>query len=99
MKDLVIDSFMSVRHKINPNRRKNQFELFGFDFLFDEDFRVWLIEINTNPFLGTPNKDMQLLVPKMINELCQIVIDPIFKPQIDIQVEQNDFELIYKEGT
>ena len=84
MKDLVIDSFMSVRHKINPNRIKNQFELFGFDFLIDEDFRVWLIEINTNPFLGTPNKDMQLLVPKMINELCQIVIDPIFKPQIDI---------------
>lgn len=49
---------MSVRYKMNPNRRKQCFELFGFDFLVDEDFRSWLIEINTNPYLGTPNKDM-----------------------------------------
>lgn len=55
VKDIMIDSFLSVRKKMNPNNRKNVFELFGFDFLIDEDFRVWLIEINTNPFLGTPN--------------------------------------------
>ena len=81
MKDLVIDSFMSVRYKMNPNRRKNCFELFGFDFLVDEDFRVWLIEINTNPFLGTPNKDMVKLVPEMVNDMCKIVLDPVFRPK------------------
>lgn len=48
---------------MNPNKRKHIFELFGFDFLLDEDLRLWLIEINTNPFLGTPNKEMQRLVP------------------------------------
>lgn len=58
IKDIIIDSFLSVRTKMNPNRRKNMFELFGFDFLLDEDFRIWLIEINTNPYLGTPNKEM-----------------------------------------
>jgi hypothetical protein len=78
MKDLIIDSFLSVRHKMNPNKRKNAFELFGFDFLIDEDFRIWLIEINTNPFLGTPNKDMIKLVPQMINDMVKIVIDPVF---------------------
>lgn len=75
MKDLVIDSFMSVRHKMNPNKRKQCFELFGFDFLLDEDFRIWLIEINTNPYLGTPNKDMVQLVPKMVSEMLEIVLD------------------------
>jgi hypothetical protein len=55
IKDLIIDSFMSVRNKMNPNKRKFCFELFGLDFLLDEDFRTWLIEINTNPYLGTPN--------------------------------------------
>lgn len=75
MKDLIIDSFLSVRHKMNPNRRKQCFELFGFDFLIDEDFRCWLIEINTNPYLGTPNKEMVKLLPKLINEMLIMVVD------------------------
>lgn len=98
MKDLIIDSFMSVRNKMNPNRRKNCFELFGFDFLVDEDFRVWLIEINTNPFLGTPNKEMVKLVPEMINDMLKIVVDPILKPQAEPETaNSNKFELIYRE--
>ena len=55
MKDLIIDSINSVKTQLNPNKRKNVFELFGFDFLIDEDFRLWLIEINTNPYFGVPN--------------------------------------------
>ena len=55
MKDFVIDSFLGVKNVMNPNRRKNTFELFGYDFMIDEDFRVWLIEVNTNPYLGKPN--------------------------------------------
>jgi hypothetical protein len=81
VKDIMIDSFLSVRRKMNPNNRKHMFELFGFDFLLDEDFRLWLLEINTNPFLGTPNKFMEGLVPKMIEDLIQLTVDPIFKPK------------------
>jgi len=56
MKDLVVDSYLSVKNQLNPNRKKNVFELLGYDFLIDEDFRIWLIEVNTNPYLGTPNE-------------------------------------------
>ena len=56
MKDIVIDTFLAVKNSVNPNHRKNTFELFGYDFMIDEDFRVWLIEVNTNPYLGQPNK-------------------------------------------
>ena len=35
MKDIIIDTFMSVRNQINPKNRKHCFELFGFDFLID----------------------------------------------------------------
>lgn len=52
MKDLIIDCFLSVKHAVNPSRRKNNFELFGFDFMVDEDYRIWLIEVNFNPYLG-----------------------------------------------
>lgn len=84
---------------MNPNRRKHCFELFGFDFLLDEDFRVWLIEINTNPYLGTPNKDMVVLVPKMINEMCALVLDVHLKPEIEPNIEKSEFQLIYREET
>jgi hypothetical protein len=82
MIDLIIDSIMSVKHSINSNNVTPCFELFGYDFMIDEDFRVWLIEINTNPFLGTPNKDMVVLVPKMIDEMFSLVVDNVFEPLI-----------------
>jgi hypothetical protein len=48
--------------------------------MIDEDFRVWLIEINTNPYIGTPNEYMQNLVPAMIDEMLGIVLDPFYPP-------------------
>jgi hypothetical protein len=45
MKDLIIDTILSVKKQLNPKKRKNIFELFGYDFLIDEDFRTWLLEV------------------------------------------------------
>lgn len=41
-------SYESVKYKID-----NQFEIFGYDFMIDENMRVYLIEVNTNPCLDT----------------------------------------------
>ena len=82
IKDICIDTFLSVRHEMNPNRRQNVFELFGFDFLLDEDFRLWLIECNTNPYLGTPCAFMKEMLPRMMNDLFKIVVDPVFAPRV-----------------
>ena len=78
MKDIIIDSFLAVKTQLNPQHRKSHFELFGYDFMIDEDFRVWLIEINSNPYIGTPNEFTKQLVPNMIDEMLQIVLDPIY---------------------
>ena len=59
------------------------FELFGFDFLIDEDFRVWLIEVNTNPYLGVPNSFIKVLLPNMLDDMFRIVTDPTFIPKIE----------------
>lgn len=56
MKALVIDCFLSVRKFFLRNVKKKEFQLFGFDFLIDEDLRTWLLEVNNNPYLGVPNK-------------------------------------------
>ena len=85
---------------MNPNNRKNVFELFGFDFLLDEDFRIWLIEVNFNPFLGTPCDFMKTLVPNMINDMLKIVLDPVIKPKNQYEPErENDFDLIYRDAS
>ena len=83
---------------MNPNKRKHCFELYGYDFLIDEDFRVWLIEVNTNPYFGIPNEYIADLLPKMIDDMTKIVVDPIYPPkEVDSQRE-NLFELLYSES-
>ena len=79
IKDLMIDCFLSVKNDLNPSRRRNCFELLGFDFMIDEDLRTWLIEINTNPYLGVPNGFIEGLLPKMLNDLLKINLDPYVK--------------------
>jgi D-alanine-D-alanine ligase-like ATP-grasp enzyme len=49
MKILCYKSLRSVHSKINYYKRKYCFQIFGFDFMLDEFFKVWLIEVNTNP--------------------------------------------------
>jgi D-alanine-D-alanine ligase-like ATP-grasp enzyme len=51
MKSLILKSFYAVRKTLDPHRRKYCFEMFGYDFILDEDFNTWLIEVNTNPCL------------------------------------------------
>lgn len=29
--------------------RKNTLEVFGYDFMIDENYKVWLIEVNSSP--------------------------------------------------
>lgn len=104
MKDIVIDTFCAVKNQLNPGHRKNHYELFGYDFMVDEDFRVWLIEVNSNPYIGTPNEYISKLVPNMIDEMLQIVLDPYYPPSREYRAQaaatatkDKGFELIYQE--
>lgn len=48
MKDLIIDTFLAAKKTLLAPKKYNCFEFFGYDFLIDEDLRVWLIEVNKN---------------------------------------------------
>lgn len=97
MKDIAIDVFLASKSKLNPNKRRNCFELLGFDFMIDEDFRTWLIECNTNPSLSLHNKSLKPILPKMLNEMFKIVLDPIFDSYNSAPNPEkgSDFELLY----
>jgi hypothetical protein len=85
-----------VRKQLNPNNKKDCWELFGFDFLIDEDFRVWLIEVNTNPYLGTPNKYITELMPVMLDDMIKLTVDPTYEPK-HVESRPNGFEILYRE--
>lgn len=71
-------AFSSVNKKINQNHRKYCFELFGLDFIIDEDLKVWLIEINQNPCIECASPLLGKLIPRMLNDAFKITIDQIF---------------------
>lgn len=78
MKHLIQKSLFSVRKTIDPFKRKYCFELFGYDFILDEDFNTWLIEVNTNPCLEESSQMLKLYLPRMIEDMLKITVDQIF---------------------
>ena len=94
IKDLVIDTIMAIKSGIVVSGKKKgtSFELLGYDFIVDEDLRTWLIEVNTNPYLGVPNTYIKGILPKMLDDLLEVVIDPS-----SYRAEDNRFEIIYCE--
>jgi tubulin polyglutamylase TTLL1 len=43
IKQIATDAIKSSFCFIDPSRKGNNFEIFGFDFMIDNDFKPWLI--------------------------------------------------------
>lgn len=79
IKDLVIDCFVAAIANLNPAKRENCFELMGYDFLIDEDFRVWLIEVNTNPYFGVLNSEIPGFIDNLVDDTFRLTLDNTLK--------------------
>lgn len=53
IKRIITDTFRATYSSIDPNKRHHSFEIYGYDFMFDSNFQVQLIEVNTNPCIET----------------------------------------------
>lgn len=67
------------KERINMNDRKHCFEIFGFDFLIDKNFEVFLLEVNTNPGLEESSELIKMLVPRMIDDAFRLTIDQVYE--------------------
>ena len=54
---------------LNPNSRKGIFEVFGFDFMIDENYKVWVLECNSVPSFGESNSFLTKLLCRMVGRL------------------------------
>ncbi|KAH9513196.1 Tubulin polyglutamylase ttll5 [Bulinus truncatus] len=76
IEDVVIKTVLSVEWNVGlackryQHHKNNCFELFGFDILLDENYKVWLIEVNLSPSLGC---DTPLDVKIKSNMLCDLL--------------------------
>jgi hypothetical protein len=87
MERLVTDTFRACFGKIDPNRNQNGFEIFGYDFMLDENFKTYLIEVNTNPSLEICCPLLARIIPELLENSFRIAMDPIYQPPILVNQE------------
>jgi len=78
MNKLTTDIFRATFDKLDPKRRINTFEVFGLDFMIDDEFKVYLIEVNTNPCLELSSPLLARLIPNMLENAFKLTVDPLF---------------------
>ena len=92
IKEIIKITMRSAKYKINKNRRNYQFEIFGYDFMMDINFNIFLIEINTNPGLEESSPWIKIIVPRMLDDALRLTIDQLFETKYD-------FDMINKNKT
>jgi hypothetical protein len=81
MKEMVLASLSSVKSKMDPMTRQHCFEIFGYDFMIDNSYNSWLIEVNTNPCLDESSALLKSYLPRMVDDAFRLTLDHIFPPR------------------
>ena len=82
IKQIMTDTFRAT-YKVMASTRTlehHTFEILGYDFMLDEDFKVYLIEVNTNPCLETTCPLLQKLITDLVDSGLRIALDPLYPP-------------------
>ncbi|CAF3871830.1 unnamed protein product [Rotaria sp. Silwood2] len=95
-----------IRHVVRASKDKlargaGQFGFFGCDFLLDENFRIWLLEVNDNPGVGWGNPQLNTTTKPLFEETLNIVFECFEKYKnnqslLPIECLKN-YQLIYNE--
>jgi hypothetical protein len=57
--------------------------------MIDENFRVYLIEINTNPCLNICCPLLSKLIPNVVDNTFRLAVDPLFPPPENFSAKKN----------
>jgi hypothetical protein len=86
IKLIVQEIFSGLHHEVTIFQAlKNAFEIYGFDFLIDEENQVYFLEANAYPDF----KQTGHLLSKLIKELFQNVVQEIILPYFNIEQTKN----------
>jgi len=97
IKAIITDTFRATHGKLDPLSRLHTFEVFGYDFMIDADFHVYLIEANINPCLEIISPVTARIVPSMVDNSLRIAVDPLFQPLTDLSSTKRTMSEIFPE--
>ncbi|XP_071772799.2 protein polyglycylase TTLL10 [Centroberyx gerrardi] len=97
MQQIMTQCFFAVKSKLD--RRLGFFDLIGCDFMIDEEFKVWLLEMNCNPALHTNCEVLKEVIPSTVVETLDITLEIFNKCRCGQQIlplaSQREFVLLY----
>jgi hypothetical protein len=96
MKQIVLDTVLATYEKLNPSKKIQCFEVLGYDFMIDSNYKPWLIEVNTNPCLELVSPYLEVLIPKMLENAFALTVDQFFKGNSFLK---NGFEMVFNEAS
>ena len=86
IKYLIEISMKSIGKKLIANEKILSFEIFGYDFIIDNKFKPWILEINNNPGLGISSPVIEKIIPRMLDDAFRLTIDTVFETVYDESV-------------
>ncbi|XP_072888603.1 protein polyglycylase TTLL10-like [Hemitrygon akajei] len=97
MQQIMAQCFSAVKGKLEC--KLGLFDLLGCDFIIDHDFKVWLLEMNANPSLQRHCSVLKTVIPKVIYEALELVVEIFRKCNKGLKVlplqSQKDFVLLH----
>ncbi|CAJ1034395.1 putative Tubulin-tyrosine ligase family [Leishmania utingensis] len=90
---IIRDSLLAARAHVPDEPAvppTHTFQVFGYDFLIDEDLKVWLLEINGAP--GGPDR----LKPALVKDTIELAVAPYFSGTMNLKAKRhNGYVRIY----
>ncbi len=72
-------------------------EFFGYDFMIDNFYNLWLIEINSSPAMEHSTEITTILCDKVLEDTTKVVVDyTLSKKPNKKDIDTGGFKLIFK---
>lgn len=98
IKKIVLYTLECVQDMVDNT--KNGAELYGYDIMIDEDYKPWLIEINSSPAMDYSTPVTKELVKQVLEDTVKVIVDyNMASKKKRKRVDTGNFTLLYKAKT